>query len=77
MFRDILQRHPEVASAAIGNLGHLAIAEGLPRTLRGDFGMNVYNSRAVRFWQEQELSSVTASFELRWQQVRDLEESAL
>ena len=27
---------------------------------------------AVRFWQEQGLSSVTASFELRWQQVRDL-----
>lgn len=72
VFRDILQRHPEVASAAIGNLGHLAIVKGLGKTLRGDFGLNVYNSRAVRFWQEQKLSSVTASFELRWQQVRDL-----
>lgn len=72
VFRDILQRHPEVASAAIGNLGHLAIVKGLGKTLRGDFGLNVYNSRAVRFWQEQGLSSVTASFELRWQQVRDL-----
>ena len=70
--RDILQRHPEVVSAAIGNLGHLAIVKGLGKTLRGDFGLNVYNSRAVRFWQEQGLSSVTASFELRWQQVRDL-----
>lgn len=46
--------------------------KGLGKTLRGDFGLNVYNSRAVRFWQEQGLSSVTASFELRWQQVRDL-----
>ena len=72
VFRDILQRHPEVASAAIGNLGHLAIVKGLGKTLRGDFGLNVYNSRAVRFWQEQGLSSVTANFELRWQQVRDL-----
>ena len=72
VFRDILQRHPEVASAAIGNLGHLAIVKGLGKTLRGDFGLNVYNSRAVLFWQEQGLSSVTASFELRWQQVRDL-----
>ena len=72
VFRDILQRHPEVASAAIGNLGHLAIVKGLGKTLRGDFGLNMYNSRAVRFWQEQGLSSVTASFELRWQQVRDL-----
>ncbi len=72
VFRDILARHPEVQSVSIGNLGHLAIAEGLGRTLRGDFGLNVYNSRAVKFWQDRGLASVTASFELRWQQVRDL-----
>ena len=72
VLRDILQRHPEAASVAIGNLGHLPIARGLGRTLRGDFGLNVYNSRAVLFWQELGLDSVTASFELRWQQVRDL-----
>lgn len=38
VFRDILQRRPEVASAAIGNLGHLAIVKELgqnaPRRLR-------------------------------------------
>ena len=58
VFRDILQRHPEVASAAIGNLGHLAIVKGLGKTLRGDFGLNVYNSRAVRFWQEAALKKL-------------------
>lgn len=72
VFRDILHAPGRSPPQAIGNLGHLAIVKGLGKTLRGDFGLNVYNSRAVRFWQEQGLSSVTASFELRWQQVRDL-----
>ena len=70
--RAMLERHPEVTSIAIGNLGHLPIVRGLDRTLRGDFGLNVYNSRAVKFWRDRGLSSVTVSFELRWQQVRDL-----
>mgnify|MGYP004509234107 FL=1 len=70
--RVMLERHPEVTSVAIGNLGHLPIVRGLDRTLRGDFGLNVYNSRAVKFWRDRGLSSVTVSFELRWQQVRDL-----
>ena len=70
--RAMLERHPEVTSVSIGNLGHLPIVRGLDRTLRGDFGLNVYNSRAVKFWQDRGLSSVTVSFELRWQQVRDL-----
>ena len=70
--REMLERHPEVTSVAIGNLGHLPIVRGLDRTLRGDFGLNVYNSRAVKFWRDRGLSSVTVSFELRWQQVRDL-----
>ena len=70
--RAMLERHPEVTSVAIGNLGHLPIVRGLDRTLRGDFGLNIYNSRAVKFWRDRGLSSVTVSFELRWQQVRDL-----
>lgn len=70
--RAMLERHPEVTSVAVGNLGHLPIVRGLDRTLRGDFGLNVYNSRAVKFWRDKGLSSVTVSFELRWQQVRDL-----
>ena len=70
--RAMLERHPEVTSVAIGNLGHLPIVRGLDRTLRGDIGLNVYNSRAVKFWRDRGLSSVTVSFELRWQQVRDL-----
>ena len=70
--RQLLEQHPEASAVAIGNLGHLTIARGLNRTLRGDFGLNIFNSRALLFWQRQELASATVSFELRWQQVRDL-----
>ena len=72
LLRQTLERHPEAASTAVGNLGHLPIVRGLDRTLRGDFGLNIFNSRALRFWQEQGLASATVSFELRWQQIRDL-----
>ena len=70
--RQLLEQHPEASAVAIGNLGHLPILRGLNRTLRGDFGLNIFNSRALLFWQGQELASATVSFELRWQQVRDL-----
>ena len=72
LLRRLLEQHPEASAVAIGNLGHLPIVRGLNRTLRGDFGLNIFNSRALLFWQGQELASATVSFELRWQQVRDL-----
>ena len=71
-FRKILETTPTLSAVSIGNAGHMAIAEGLPLEKRGDFGLNVFNSRAVAFWQGQELDSVTVSFELRHQQVREL-----
>ena len=71
-FRKILGNTPALWAVSIGNAGHMAIVEGLPLEKRGDFGLNVFNSRAVAFWQEQGLDSVTVSFELRHQQVREL-----
>ena len=71
VLRQLLERHPE-AAVAVGNLGHLPIVRGLDRTLRGDFGLNIFNSRALLFWREQGLDSAAVSFELRWQQIRDL-----
>lgn len=70
--RQLLQRYPEASSVSIGNLGHLPIVRGLGRTLRGDCGLNIFNSRALLFWREQGLDSAAVSFELRWQQIRDL-----
>ena len=72
VLRQLLARHPEATAVAVGNLGHLPIVRGLGRTLRGDFGLNIFNSRALLFWREQGLDSAAASFELRWQQIRDL-----
>ena len=71
-FRKILETTPALSAVSIGNAGHMAIVEGLPLERRGDFGLNVFNSRAVAFWQGQGLDSVTISFELRHQQVREL-----
>ena len=71
-FLKILETTPTLSAVSIGNAGHMAITEGLPLEKRGDFGLNVFNSRAVAFWQGQELDSVTVSFELRHQQVREL-----
>lgn len=71
--RAILQQHREHLSAvAIGNLGHLPIAEGLGLPLWGDLGLNLFNSESLLFWKELGLESAAVSMELRWQQVRDL-----
>lgn len=71
--RALLQQHREHLSAvAIGNLGHLPIAEGLGLPLWGDLGLNLFNSRSLLFWKELGLEAAAVSMELRWQQVRDL-----
>ncbi len=72
VFRQILRENPQLAAVAVSNLGHLPIVEGLGLEVRGDLGMNVFNSRALLLMQELGLSSVTVSAELRHQQVRDL-----
>ena len=71
-FRKILETTPSLSAVTVGNAGHMAIVEGLPLAKRGDFGLNVFNSRAVAFCQGQGLDSVTLSFELRHQQVRQI-----
>ena len=61
-----------VECAVLGNLGHFALVRGLDMELRGDFGLNVFNSAALRFLKEQGLSGATLSFELRHEQLRDI-----
>ena len=48
-FRKILETTPSLSAVTVGNAGHMAIVEGLPLAKRGDFGLNVFNSRAVAF----------------------------
>ena len=61
-----------VTAAALGNLGHFALVRGLGLLLHGDFGLNVFNSEALRFLRGCGLSSATLSFELRHEQLRDI-----
>ncbi len=65
-------RERGVETAVLGNLGHFALVRGLDMELRGDFGLNVFNSAALRFLKEQGLESATLSFELRHEQLRDI-----
>ena len=71
-FRRILETTPHLSAVAVNNLGHLPIVAGLDLEVRGDFGMNVFNSRALLFLRDQGLVSATVSFELRHQQLRGL-----
>ena len=61
-----------VTGAAVGNLGHLPLAAGSGLALYGDFGLNVFNGRALAFLKGKGLSSACLSFELRASQLRDL-----
>jgi putative protease len=61
-----------VDTALAGNLGHVALARAAGMGVRGDYGLNVFNSQSMQVLAEAGLRSVTASFELRLEQVRDL-----
>ena len=61
-----------VRDALIGNLGMIAPARALGFTLRGDYGLEVYNSQTYKELRHLGFASVTASFELKFPQIRDL-----
>ena len=61
-----------VTGVAASNLGHFALVGGLDLTVHGDYGLNIYNSAALRLLADRGLSSACVSFELRHEQIRDL-----
>ena len=61
-----------IDEALVGNVGHIAIARSAGFRVRGDFGLNVFNSQTAQVLADADLLSATASFELRMAQVRDL-----
>ena len=58
--------------ALVGNLGMVDSARELGYTLRGDFGLPVFNAQALKEYQRMGFASATASFELKLAQIRDL-----
>ena len=61
-----------VRDILVGNLGLLIAARQAGFTIHGDFGLNIYNSRALSLCRELELATACLSFEMTLPQIRDL-----
>lgn len=61
-----------VTEAYLGNLGLVPLCRDLGFALRGDFGLQVFNSQGVKEYKRLGFRSLTASFELKLAQIRDL-----
>ena len=61
-----------IRDALVGNLGLLMPVREMGFRIRGDYGLNIYNSQAVNLMRELELQSVTLSFEMTMPQIRDV-----
>ena len=59
-----------VNEALVGNLGQIVMARRSGMKLRGDFGLNVFNSYSMEVLRDADFLSATASFELRLAQIR-------
>ena len=64
-----------IKEALAGNLGHIMMAKKHGFDVRGDFGLNIYNSDSLGVVRDLGLISATASFELRLEQIRDMSKS--
>ena len=62
-----------ITSALAGNIGHLSLLRDTGLIVRGDYGLNVFNSRALNYLRQKGLSSACLSFELRFPQLRDIQ----
>ncbi len=61
-----------VRDCLVGNLGLMPVVRELGMGIRGDFGLNVFNSAAMDMARDLELRSATLSFEMTLPQVRDV-----
>lgn len=61
-----------VNEALVGNLGHIYLARRAKMKIRGDFGLNMFNSYSLAVLKDAGFISATASFELRLSQIKDL-----
>ena len=65
-------REQGVKEAMVGNLGLLLPVREADLAIRGDFGLNIYNSVSMQVARDLEMRSAMASFEMTLPQVRDL-----
>ena len=67
-----LVRSMGVREVLVGNLGLLIVAREAGMQIRGDFGLNLYNSGSVNLMKDLELKSAMLSFEMTLPQIRDV-----
>ena len=65
-------REAGITDVYVGNLGLIPLCRELGFALRGDFGLQVFNSQGVKEYKRLGFRSLTASFELKLAQIRDL-----
>ena len=65
-------REAGLREVLVGNLGLLAPVRELGLRIRGDFGLNIFNSASMNVVRSLELASATVSFEMTLPQIRDL-----
>jgi len=70
-----LARSVGIRDALVGNLGLLIPVRECGLRIRGDFGLNIFNSRAMDTCRQLELASATLSFEMTLPQIRDVSKS--
>jgi len=61
-----------VSEALVGNIGQIQFAKSHGFKVRGDFGLNVFNSETLYALKNLDLKSATLSFELRLAEIRDM-----
>jgi putative protease len=64
-----------IRQALVGNIGHIQYVKAAGFEVRGDFGLNIFNSQSLKVFKDLGLLSATLSFELRYEQIRDLSKS--
>lgn len=64
-----------VSQVLAGNIGHILLAQNEGFEVRGDFGLNVFNSQSLKTLKNFDLLSATISFELNLPQIRDMSKS--
>ena len=67
-----LARRIGVREALVGNLGLMIPVRECGLTIRGDFGLNIFNSRDMEVCKKLELQSAALSFEMTLPQIRDV-----
>jgi len=65
-----------ISECLVGNMGHIdQVRKAGISTVRGDFGLNVFNGQTLRSLGELGFDSATVSFELNMAQIRDMDKA--